>query len=1729
MQKRFYQKLCDGNDCSEEDADVSANHEEESELESKMLEDLLSTSGFESPKPAGRTRKSSKSAQAPGSASRSSPAKRPTTSPRAGAATPRMRGKSRTPKEVTSSPEMKSPVTKSEPQACAIETSDTDATIESDNEIGVRGISRIRTRSITKSAGSCSPGKKSPSAQLKREAALMEDLLSDSVEEPTQAAPPNTSKTLAEKTGIEDDLSLSSSDDDDDFDEVNVPAKSSISTADIPSTSRNVTTKMLTSSSDEEEVLDKSSSSPAKRSITANDIPKASEKVTTKELPSSSDEDETLDKSSSSPAKSSVMADNIPRTIEKVTGEMPSSSSDEDKALKKSSASRDTSVGIAADVLSESEKTGTKTLSVSSGEDEELDKSSTSPAKSSMADTISNERASVTNHNTPSPEPTKESEEESRKVNVDTGASQSPIISQSTTCSASIFEEEPAVESPHKTFDATDFALASPGNSPVKRGLRQSLEGTLAPANARKGLSHEDSEAQSSIFDCNTNVQRTISPAINENCGEMLANETQPHVLQSKESVHPKDGKGSFDESRQPSELESTTAMSQEEKGEEMVDDTNQIVDSEPIDKTSKGEESVAVTEAAKELCPSLVKDPTSKEESLSQPIAPGANVSGLDLNASNNDESANEKSVVDESLVVESPSRAKKNEEKIDGTAVKEAETAPSEAVREQIELGTVSSSDQLKSEEAQIVSSSPREGGTSTTSKDEETLNEQLKVDQKQLDSQETVSNDTPVVVSETIEKTSVAAVSNDTPAVVSETKETTSIAAFEREVSTVPKNDESTSEITTAEAGAKSPKEKEETKVVEASSTKTNPEANSFSLFDMDQPSSSEVRTSAALQVPEVHSSPTKQKSKKNKPKDSSPGAQQSSQPIEPFCPSTSSAFVPVQNDSSAFKVPAIPPLPAHRDPAILNSLKRPHPVSAEENREITKILQEAHKLLTELPRVLSPLPEPPKPKPEPKHAMIPRCSFNWMGKKLPISAELTEQFGAYVKPGARIRIRFRRVSRRLCDLQAPDIICHRYHGVTNYAEAEKKLKGVIDPNAPLIDETETTVIVDPSLSAQSENSFQIAQIGQVPKSLDGNKQRNVPAINPSVHNAGLVTALLHSVTSEETSTNVETLQTHKYRYKKKQKGFSPLDSTKTPSPVFAAVQRDMQIEPQVPTQKPPVRIREEQNFSASTPTVEKRPKLMLQAPEEPVRSLPVRLEKHMEPIPRSLQQVPSIPSGTPSAVCEEVPRDLEIEPPTLLQRPLARNQERQVSSTPSQKSLQLVSSIPALENRPKLMAETSGELDKSFPIQRNSTQKPSNTATAAPSARIDQRSKGALFGSDSEPEDGAEDASPHQHTTLPKIVTRPSLTLLTAKKSRPDLLPVRCLTAPGFPSALTPSFTEASAGKPTRPVSIAPCSESLISAVSKAKSAPRMVATRRQVKEATTPLSSPANSPIPSEDYVPFGDSSRKRIAHAPKRSLEEVGGPESPMKKARTPVQPTVTAAFQFTLPSQQETVQNASTGQENPTEKAKTLVQSTTVSTSSSASPPSQEITQSIGSTAGSPVSSIRVRRDVFYPDHVQESSLSEAGQDKPQPEYSDKELRPPVPEETPASPEPQEMEEMAVPVEIPDTPLSPNADFESPQSPPSEGQNLSKAPASGLRVIPSSPSVREIPIEVQVAQPPVQPSNSSSHQAAEGGTANYSGHLPHFLEALLKDSTVEAPKISKALKSMILLHVSRY
>ena len=74
---------------------------------------------------------------------------------------------------------------------------------------------------------------------------------------------------------------------------------------------------------------------------------------------------------------------------------------------------------------------------------------------------------------------------------------------------------------------------------------------------------------------------------------------------------------------------------------------------------------------------------------------------------------------------------------------------------------------------------------------------------------------------------------------------------------------------------------------------------------------------------------------------------------------------------------------------------------------------------------------------------KFPALPRCAFNWMGKKMPIAEKLHEQFGVMVVPGRRIRARFRRLATLAKHGKCPGMISMPLvKMVSNFAEAERR---------------------------------------------------------------------------------------------------------------------------------------------------------------------------------------------------------------------------------------------------------------------------------------------------------------------------------------------------------------------------------------------------------------------------------------------------------------------------------------------------------------------------------------------------------------------------------------------------------------------------------------------------------------------------------------------------------------
>ena len=183
-----------------------------------------------------------------------------------------------------------------------------------------------------------------------------------------------------------------------------------------------------------------------------------------------------------------------------------------------------------------------------------------------------------------------------------------------------------------------------------------------------------------------------------------------------------------------------------------------------------------------------------------------------------------------------------------------------------------------------------------------------------------------------------------------------------------------------------------------------------------------------------------------------------------------PSKSSEVSQILEAPSAFKVPRVPITPPRVLDANLHSnfswsKNMPHVVKRSAvDDEVAVILKQVRTNIIELPTTISPLPKSPEPQPivpkkieEPKSRfpVLPRCAFNWTGKKLPMSDKLTERFGGYLHPGVQVRVRFRKVSHRLRDMRSPDILSRCFQGVTNFAEAERRPKQTLSP-VPFIED-------------------------------------------------------------------------------------------------------------------------------------------------------------------------------------------------------------------------------------------------------------------------------------------------------------------------------------------------------------------------------------------------------------------------------------------------------------------------------------------------------------------------------------------------------------------------------------------------------------------------------------------------------------------------------------------------
>nr|CAH0099848.1 unnamed protein product [Daphnia galeata] len=169
-------------------------------------------------------------------------------------------------------------------------------------------------------------------------------------------------------------------------------------------------------------------------------------------------------------------------------------------------------------------------------------------------------------------------------------------------------------------------------------------------------------------------------------------------------------------------------------------------------------------------------------------------------------------------------------------------------------------------------------------------------------------------------------------------------------------------------------------------------------------------------------------------------------------------------------SAFKVPRVPNTPPRiPDVNLYSNVSRSKGVSHGVKRtavddEVAVILKQIRTNIIELPTTVSPLPKSPEPQsitpvkieePKSRFPVLPRCAFNWTGKKLPISDQLTERFGGYLHPGVQVRVRFRRVSRRLRDIRSPDVLSHCFQGVSNFAEAERRPKPLLS-SVPFIED-------------------------------------------------------------------------------------------------------------------------------------------------------------------------------------------------------------------------------------------------------------------------------------------------------------------------------------------------------------------------------------------------------------------------------------------------------------------------------------------------------------------------------------------------------------------------------------------------------------------------------------------------------------------------------------------------
>lgn len=165
------------------------------------------------------------------------------------------------------------------------------------------------------------------------------------------------------------------------------------------------------------------------------------------------------------------------------------------------------------------------------------------------------------------------------------------------------------------------------------------------------------------------------------------------------------------------------------------------------------------------------------------------------------------------------------------------------------------------------------------------------------------------------------------------------------------------------------------------------------------------------------------------------------------------------------TSAFKVPRVPDTPIKAPDVFPINVTENYPWGRGSTQavkrtaaddEVAVILKQIRTNIIDMPATVSPLPKSPEPQPaisvkieEPKSRfpILPRCAFNWTCKKLPLNDQLTERFGAYLHPGVKARVRFRRVSRRLLDIRSPDILSNGFQGVTNFAEAERRPKPIV----------------------------------------------------------------------------------------------------------------------------------------------------------------------------------------------------------------------------------------------------------------------------------------------------------------------------------------------------------------------------------------------------------------------------------------------------------------------------------------------------------------------------------------------------------------------------------------------------------------------------------------------------------------------------------------------------------